>query len=57
MNIIYDFESDKDDIEDKKRYARPILDGDNDKYYGFGYCYEYDDIDPVFCQLPKKKQC
>ena len=49
MNIQYDFESDEDcNLDDKKRYARPIRDGDNDAYYGFGYEYERDDVFPVF---------
>ena len=49
MNITYDFVSNKDyDDEDKERYARPILDGDNENYYGFGYNYEDDDVFPVF---------
>jgi phage terminase large subunit-like protein len=48
MSIIYDFEGDEGDFDDKWRYARPVLDGDNENHYGFGYCYEYDDFDPVF---------
>jgi phage terminase large subunit-like protein len=47
-SIAYDFEGDESDFDDKGRYARPVLDGDNDNYYGFGYCYEYDDSAPVF---------
>jgi hypothetical protein len=44
MSIIYDFEGDEGDFDDKRRYARPVLDGDNENHYGFGYCYEYDDF-------------
>jgi hypothetical protein len=44
MNIAYDFEGDESGFEDKERYARQILDGDNEDYYGFGYCYEFDEF-------------
>ena len=47
MNVTYDFEGDDDcTLDDKERYARPILDGNNKAYYGFGY--EYDDLDHLF---------
>lgn len=43
-NTINDFEVDDDEEEyeedDKSEYARPILDGDNEEYYGFGYDYD-----------------
>ena len=49
MNITYDFEDEgKDEFDNKEQYACPVLDGDNENNYGFGYCYEYDDIFPVF---------
>ena len=47
MNITYDFESDEDcNLDDREQFARPILDGDNEPHYGFGY--EYDDLDHLF---------
>jgi len=47
MTIIYDFDGGEDcECEGKEQYARPILDGDNEKYYGFGF--EYNDLDHLF---------
>jgi len=48
MSIAYDFEGDRRDFDNRERYARPVLDGDNENHYGFGYCYEYDAADPLF---------
>jgi len=46
-----DFEVDECDEcdggdDDKAAYARPVLDGDNEEYYGFGY--DYDEPFPLF---------
>ena len=64
INITYDFEGNAgDDFDSKEQYARPILDGDNENYYGFGY--DYDEAFPLFVdglevweffQLPEEQQ-
>ena len=48
INIIYDFEPDEEDIDDGEQYVCPILDGNNESRYGYGYNYEEDSIDPIF---------
>ena len=47
MAIIYDFDGGEGcESDDKEQYARPILDGDNETYYGFGF--DYNDLDHLF---------
>ena len=46
MKIVYDFDDEHCELADIERYARPIRDGDNETYYGFGF--EYDDLEHLF---------